>query len=88
MQRRKFSREFKLEAVRLVEERASLETKMASGRSSCRADSRPAGERPVNRTRAPSARSIFAVASHMPLVPPRITTFLSLYRAIHFLLAA
>jgi hypothetical protein len=39
--------------------------------------SRPACERPVTRKRAPPSRSFFAVARPMPLVPPRIATFLS-----------
>ena len=70
-----------------VNERASLETTMASFPSSFCADSRPACERPVTRTRAPPSRSIFAVASPMPLVPPIITTFLPWYRSMCILLA-
>ena len=56
-----------------VNERASLETTRASFPSSFCAEFRPACDRPVTRTRAPPSRSIFAVASPMPLVPPMIT---------------
>ena len=70
-----------------VNERASLETTTAPFPSSFCAESRPAFERPVTTTRAPPSRSIFAVASPMPLVPPIITTFLSWYRSICILLA-
>ena len=70
-----------------VNDRASLETTRASFPSSFCADSRPACERPVTRTRAPPSRSIFAVASPMPLVPPIITTFLPWYRSMCILLA-
>src|SRR5271168_4367165 len=65
-----------------VNERASLETTMAFFPISFCADSRPAAERPVTRTRARPSRSIFAVASPMPLVPPIITTFLPWYRSM------
>src|SRR5271165_4664003 len=70
-----------------VNERASLETTMAPVPSSFSADSRPACERPVTRTRAPPSRSILAVASPMPLVPPIITTRFASYRPMRILLA-
>ena len=70
-----------------VNERASLETTMAPFPSSFCAESRPACERPVTRTRAPPSRSIFAVASPMPLVPPMITAFFASYRSMRTLLA-
>jgi hypothetical protein len=57
-------------------ERTSLETTMASFPSPCCAESTPACERPVTSTRVPPSRSIFAVASPIPLVPPMITAFL------------
>ena len=69
-----------------VNDRASLETTMASFPSSFCADSRPAFERLVTRTRAPPSSSVFAVASPMPLVPPIITTFLPWYLSIYILL--
>ena len=71
-----------------VNDRASLESTMAPFPSSICADSRPAFERPVTRTRVPPSRSILAVASPMPLVPPIITTFLSWYRSLCILLAS
>jgi hypothetical protein len=43
--------------------------------------------RPVTRTRARSSRSIFAVASPMPLVPPMITARFALHRSMLNLLA-
>jgi site-specific recombinase XerD len=58
-----------------VIERASLETTMPSFPSSFCADPRPVCERSVTRIRARPSRSIFAVASPMPLVPPIINTF-------------
>ena len=69
-----------------VNDRASLETTTPPFPSSFCADSRPAFERPVTRTRALPSRSIFAVASPMPLVPPMITTFLRSYRFMCILL--
>ena len=69
-----------------VNERASLATTMACLPISFSADSSPAFERPVTRTRAPPSMSSFAVASPMPLVPPIITTFLPWYRSMRILL--
>ena len=49
--------------------------------------SRPACERPVTRTPHPRSRSIFAVASPVPLVPPMIIPFLPWHRSMCILLA-
>src|SRR5450432_1479123 len=73
-------------ASRSVNDRASLEITRALFQSSFFADSRPSFERPVTRTRAPPSRSILAVASPIPLVPPMITTFLPWYRSMCILL--